>query len=387
MKILMVNNFAYVTGGADTHVLGLFEGLRRSGHDVRLVATESYRNVVKEGSFVRCAVTNETRDGLSAAQRLAVARRALWNQEAFAATRRIIRQFQPDVVHAHKLYPQLSAAPLVAARSARIPIVQTVHDYELVSASSLDERGSLLDRHESRGSYRLLNTATYPIRRFLYRPLVAEWTAVSRNLASIYSSAGITSTVIPNFVVPGGASELPTFHERTGIAFVGRLTKEKGVSDALAFARLLPEVPLVVAGWGPEEEVVRAAAASASNIRFVGRLDPGGVRKLLRGVRLRILPSGWAEPGGLMVVETIAEGTPVVAYDRGGAAEYVRDSRAGIVVDPAPRSLADAAVGLYSSALTWAVTSRAGVSAASDQYGVDAHIRSLERVFERAVAG
>ena len=62
---------------------------------------------------------------------------------------RLVREFRPDVVHAHKLYPQLSVAPVVVAARHRVPVVQTLHDFELVSASLLDVRGGRLDRDET----------------------------------------------------------------------------------------------------------------------------------------------------------------------------------------------------------------------------------------------
>ena len=64
--------------------------------------------------------------------------------------RRLIERFRPQVVHAHKLYPQLSGAPVIAAARAKLPIVQTLHDYEFLAASYLDHRGRWIDRDESR---------------------------------------------------------------------------------------------------------------------------------------------------------------------------------------------------------------------------------------------
>jgi hypothetical protein len=58
--------------------------------------------------------------------------RAIWNREAAAAMRSLIRTRKPDLVHVHKLYPQLSVAPLIVAGRAGIPVVQMLNDYELI---------------------------------------------------------------------------------------------------------------------------------------------------------------------------------------------------------------------------------------------------------------
>src|SRR5919197_178879 len=146
MRILMVNKYAHVTGGADVNCLGLAEALVRRGHDIALLSTASPQNLFDEGEFIEASVTHASRQRLGAARQVDVARRALWNPSAARAMRHLVGRFRPQVVHAHKLYPQLSVAPVVAAAQAGLPIVQTLHDYELMSASYLDHSGGRVDR-------------------------------------------------------------------------------------------------------------------------------------------------------------------------------------------------------------------------------------------------
>ena len=164
----MVNKYAHVTGGADLNCLALAEVLRRRGHQVALLSTASPRNVFSEGEFIAASVTGASREQLGVWSQVEVARRAIWNPSAAAATRRLIASFRPHVVHAHKLYPQLSCAPVIAAARAKVPIVQTLHDYEFLAASYRDHRGRWIDRDETRLSFRALNTATYVLRRRLH---------------------------------------------------------------------------------------------------------------------------------------------------------------------------------------------------------------------------
>src|SRR5918995_2025032 len=133
MRVLLVNKYARVTGGADRHVLDLAAVLRGRGHDVRLLSTEGTETDVA-GAFIPPTVTHWNRDQMQPAQRLRVANMALWNRTAASAIRRLLSEFDPDLVHAHKLYPQLSVAPVVVAHEAGIPIVQSAHDYEFISA-------------------------------------------------------------------------------------------------------------------------------------------------------------------------------------------------------------------------------------------------------------
>ena len=79
MRILLVNKYARVTGGADKHSLDLYRLLVGAGHDVRLLSTQDPMNEAVAGAFVKRTVSNANRSRLSAARRLGVLHNALWN--------------------------------------------------------------------------------------------------------------------------------------------------------------------------------------------------------------------------------------------------------------------------------------------------------------------
>ena len=107
-------------------------------------------NLESDGLFVDCSVTHVSRDHLGLLAQGRVFRSALWNGEAARATDRLVDEFRPDVVHTHKLYPQLSVAPVVVAARRGVPVVQTLHDFEMLGASPIDVRGGWWDRDEPR---------------------------------------------------------------------------------------------------------------------------------------------------------------------------------------------------------------------------------------------
>ncbi len=114
MRILLVNKFSYVTGGADRHCLDLAAILRSGGHEVMFLSTGN-RESHEAGAFIPPTVTHAARDSLPALESVRVAGRALWNRTAYGAMQVLIARFAPDLIHLHKLYPQLSVAPVVAA--------------------------------------------------------------------------------------------------------------------------------------------------------------------------------------------------------------------------------------------------------------------------------
>ena len=381
MRVLLVNKFARVTGGADLHCLWLAAALRDRGHDVRFLSTAAEGNLDHEGVFVSPTVTHATRDTMPSRSRPAVAANAIWNREAAAATRRLLAEWRPDVVHAHKLYPQLSVAPVVEAARARVPVVQTLHDFELVSAGALDARGRWRDGDEPRASYRLVNTATLPVRRHVHVRRVTAFVAVSRFVARIYGRHGIEASVLPNFVAPTAGAAVLALQARSGIAFVGRLTADKGVRDVLSLATALAEVPVTIVGTGTLEDEVRSSAATLPNVTMTGFVSPAEVALIVARARLVVLPSLCHEAAGLVAVEAMAAGTPVVAYASGGLAEYVADAGSGIVVPRDPVSLAAACARLLADAGAWSEMSARGLEAARTTHSRERYVTRIESLY------
>lgn len=383
MRILIVNDHARITGGADIHCFELDRLLRERGHEVRFLSTSHPENLTSAGAFVPQIVNRASRDSLSAGASARVAAAACWNPTVAAATDRLLDDFNPDVVHAHKLYPQLSVAPLVAAARRSVPIVQTAHDYEFVSASAIDDRGHRYDRDEDRPTYRLLNSLLLQIKRRVHVPRVSTWIAVSRDLADVYRGrARIDARVLPNFV-SGNGNRLPQSN-RDGVLFVGRLAREKGVDQVIELARRLPELAVTIAGDGPLASLVRAAAASTPNITFAGALDPTAVAARMRSARLVLMPAAWREPAGLVALEAMQAGTPIVAYDRGGLAEYITDAGAGVVVPSDLDALVGAVASLLGDFSRWQRLSDDGAAAARTTHAPDTYIDRLEGLYASA---
>jgi glycosyltransferase involved in cell wall biosynthesis len=351
VRILIVNKYAYVTGGADRYCLALTELLRGAGHEVRWLSTASASNVEREGVFVPPRPS-----------------RAFWNGEAAGGIDRELRRFRPDLVHCHKLYPHLSVAPVVRAAHAGVPIVQTAHDYEFCSA----ERSGAPHK-------RVVDSLLFPLKRRLHVPRVARFVAPSEFVARTLRDAGIESTIVLHFV-ESQSSPPRAFQDRSGVVFAGRLVPEKGVDDVLRLAVSLPEVRITVAGSGPLEARVRAAP-----LRYLGQVEHGDLLEELGRARVAIVPSRWAEPAGLVALEAMASGTPVVAYETGGLAEYV--SAADGVVVPGVDAMREAIAGLDDDAAGWQRRSTAGLEAVRSRFTPERHLAELESVYRSALGG
>lgn len=385
MRILLVNKYARVTGGSDLHCLELAKGLRDRGHEVAFLSTADEDNLDQEGIFIARSVSNATRGQIVGINAAKVAGRAVWNRGAAAATRELLSAFRPDVVHVHKLYPQLSVAPIVVASTRGVPVVQTVHDYEFVSASPIDDTGRWLDHDEAKLAYRALNSVLFGVKRLIHMPRISSWISVSRSTGQAYHERGIATAVLPNFTEPR-IDGVPSFDERRGILFMGRLSEEKGLRDVLELpSHLSFEYPITIAGEGPLRDEVQHATEIFPCISYLGKLNREDVTRQLASARVMVMPSLWREPGPLAALEAMAVGTPLVVYDNGGLAEYVADASAGITVKPSVTSMAKAIESLYDDRERWNEFSTNACEAIQRVHTLPVYLDRLEGIYSDLV--
>jgi glycosyltransferase involved in cell wall biosynthesis len=147
--------------------------------------------------------------------------------------------------------------------------------------------------------------------------------------------------------------------------YAGRLAAEKGVDvilRAFAAARaMLPpsSIHLVIAGGGPLEAVIRASASA--DMSFLGYLDRARLLPELYASCDAFLFSSTTETLGLVVLEAMASGLPVIATPAGGVADHLRDEVNGLAFPP--RDSAAMAAQMVRLAQDHALASRLGASA------------------------
>ena len=122
------------------------------------------------------------------------------------------------------------------------------------------------------------------------------------------------------------------------LAFLGRISPEKGPNRAIEIAARTA-MPLKIAAkvdrvdqayW---EEIVRPMVDAHRNVEFIGEIGDQDKAKLLGDAAALLFPVDWPEPFGLVIIEAMACGTPVIAFRRGSVAEVLEDGTSGFIVD------------------------------------------------------
>jgi glycosyltransferase involved in cell wall biosynthesis len=276
-------------GGTERIVGVLADGLHARGHDVTLYASG---------------------DSRVASKLVPVVPRALWrsgyesNPGPFVE--RAVDMVMNDAAAYDVIHGHLEGRGFELARRSPTPVVTTLHGRLDVGPTA-----SLLE------TYRDIGLVAISANQRSYKP-DANW------LATIHNGLPLR--------------DLPFGHGDGGyLLFVGRLAPEKGVPDAIEVARRSGRLLVLAAkAIEPREialyEAVVAPAAAAGHVRFVGEVGGAARDQLFANAAATLMMGEWPEPFGLVAIESLAAGTPVIARHRGALPEIIEHGTDGFLV-------------------------------------------------------
>ncbi|HVB83080.1 MAG TPA: glycosyltransferase [Candidatus Binataceae bacterium] len=277
----------------------------------------------------------------SAKRRALLPVQVMWSREAYTEIRNIVAETRPDIAHFHNTFPLISVSALRACRELGVPVVQTLHNYRpLCMNGQLFRDGKACSScvrnpvswagmlHRCyRGS--LAYSGAMALMQFAqnmvgsYARDVDLFLAPSQWVRQMYIAAGYAAekiSVKPHFVEDPVA---PYAGERQYALFVGRLSPEKGVPTLVAAWRQLPHIPLIVIGDGPQAEELKGLSEQLSNVTCLGSVDRAVVLRYIQRASCLIVPSEAPETFGVVAIEGLACGTPVIATKVGALPEIV----------------------------------------------------------------
>jgi glycosyltransferase involved in cell wall biosynthesis len=402
MKILQVNKFFYLKGGAERYFFELSALLASRGHEVIPFAMEDRANF--QTPYASHFVSHVDLDGSgSPLQRLKAAARVVYSFEARTKLARLLEITRPDVAHLHNIAHQISPSILGVLKRFGIPVVQTLHDYKLACPSYLmfvDGRlcdacvsgspGNVILRRCVHGS--VLQSALSCAERLVHRALrtfseVDAFLCPSNFLLDVMKRAGIPKQKLfyaPHFL--DLKPYLPLHESSDYFVYVGRLSEEKGLGALLEAKRKAKSLRLVVAGEGDIINRLRESLTAESGVSFVGFLPKERLADVWRHAAFTVVPSMCYENFPYAVLESFAFGKPVIASRIGGIPELIREGENGLLVEPGDSvELAARIEGLAGAPEE---ISRMGAVARSDVeklYSVDSHYANIMGHYERIV--
>ncbi len=322
MKIGLVSPYVYpLPGGVTQHVRYLYENLRLRGHDVRILTSSHGLQRTSEGDVIRLG------KGFSMPANGSVGTVTI-SPRFVSQVRELLERERFDVLHFHE--PFVPFLSLVILRESRSVNIGTFHAYG--GWSPAYEFGSrAMKRYAERLHGRIAVSAA--ARHFIDRYFPGDY------------------KVIPNGVdVDRFRRAVPLSRWQDGtqnILFVGRFEPRKGVLDLLKAHRILrregTEARLLLVGGGPQEREARRYIATRrlGGVEFLGRVSDDEKAQLFRTADVYCSPATGRESFGIVLLEAMAAGAPIVASDIHGYKGVVRRGREALLVPPRePKELA-----------------------------------------------
>ncbi len=357
MKILQVNKFYYPKDGVSNYLLGLESKLKDLGHEVRIFAMDSPKNIPSPDQKYFVSYVSFDKGGLM--NNLRALGRIFYSFEAKRKFQALINDFHPDIIHIHNIYHQISPSILSVARREKIPVVMHLHDYKLICPNyKLFTHGEICERCRGSKYYNcFLNKC---VKDSYLKSLAATLEMYfHHNIWHIYEKA-IKLFIAPSYFMKetcvrfgwpekkiivlhnffndqiNNVAIKPQSELSDYLLYYGRISEEKGVS-VLIEALSQTSQKLKIAGEGPDEAKLRDLVTKLKldeRVSFLGFKTGVDLENLINDAKAIIIPSVWYENMPLNMLESLARHKIVIASRIGGMPEIISDGKNGLLFSP-----------------------------------------------------
>lgn len=352
MKVLMVNKFLYPNGGSETYIFKLGEYLISQGHEVQYFGMEHDGRIV--GNRVNAYTSDMDFHGGSKLSKLTYPIKTIYSSEARKQIRKVLEDFQPDVVHLNNFNYQLTPSVILEIVKWRkkenhsCKIIYTAHDYQLICPNHmLNNPGTKMNCERcARGNYfncikgKCIHGSTaksavgaiegmYWNTRKTYK-YIDKIICISKfEESKIKKNKYLNGKtfVLHNFTAIDKPNQYPD--KQPYVLYFGRFSEEKGFRTLIEACKKLPDIPFVFAGTGPLENLSK----DIKNVKCVGFKKGKELIELIAAAKFVVVPSEWYEPFGLTIVEAQSQGTPVLGARIGAIPELIQDNENGLLFE------------------------------------------------------
>jgi glycosyltransferase involved in cell wall biosynthesis len=351
MRILQINKFFYRRGGVEAVFFNTIKGLRERGHDVVEFATAHPSNLPSDYAAYFASELPEMSGKQDADVSWKIFKRLFRSKEIEQKLGALIMATEPEVAHLHNIYHHLSASTFTKLYELKIPMVLTVHDvFPLCPNHSLLEGETLCEEcYKNKlyncARYRCVNKKFLPsvagvLEAYYYR-LKKIWDRIDLYICPSQFMAGKLvewgfplekMRVAPNSFK--SQTTIPQLGDK--IVYLGRIHYEKGIKILMEAAKRLRDYKVMIAGTGPEDRWVQEFARKniLSNIERISWVGGEAWEKVMRGAKVIVMPSLFYENCSMGILEAMSYGRIVVAVDRGGNPELIKDGISGFLCKP-----------------------------------------------------
>ena len=331
-RVLLVHNFYQIGGGEHTVFENEKHLLQKNNHEVYEYTRSNDELKASKWKLFLLPLTTA------------------WSFRTFFQVRAIIRKNNIEIVHCHNTFPLISPSVYYAARSLKIPVIQTVHNFRFLCPNGLCySNGKICEQCLCQNSflpamklrcYRNSAVQTGVVAAML---TLHRWLRTYQKINYIFLTEFNKSKfsnlininadnvfIKPNFVyrpdVPICVGAI-----KKKFIYAGRLDENKGI---LFLLEVWPDLPtdyeLHIYGDGSFREVCETAASTYENIHFYGFAPQKKIFEDLSEAAALVFPSVWYETFGMSWAESFSLGRPVLSADLGNHGDLIRASQGGL---------------------------------------------------------
>lgn len=330
----MINKFLYIEGGSETYIFKLSDYLKKQNHDVQYFGMLDERNIIPNNP--ETMVKNIDFHGNNI-NKILYPFKIIYSIEARRKLRKIIKDFHPDVIHLNNFNFQLTPSIIYEASKFNLPIIQTIHDPNIICPSHKFYNGlknEICEKCYSRKFYNCMFTKCIhgsflrsilgTIEAYAYHMLntyskISYFISPSKFMADKFIKFGFLERkikVLHNFIDDNKPKE---YFKKNYVLYFGRISLEKGIRTLLKVIADLNHIQFIVAGSGPLENEL----SCYDNLEYVGFKKGDELLKLIGESLFTIIPSEIYENCPMSVLESFSLATPVIGSNIGGIPELI----------------------------------------------------------------
>ncbi len=406
MKILFAHKFFHPAGGPETVLFQSMEALQKMGHEVIPFSMRRPGNLTTPYSkYFVTEVDYHDQNG-SFLRKLKMATSLVYSREAKRKMELLIREQKPDIAHLHNIYHQLSPSILLPLRKRNIPVVMTIHDFQLLCPNYTFMREEKpCEKCQGKYFYKAIQykcvkdsyakSAISALEMYVHKlnqtyiKTVDCFIALSRFTQEKLIQYGLPREKIaylPNYVnVP--TYKTPSAKERY-ILFVGQLSNKNGILELVKVMRNLPAVKLKVAGKGEQERLVQdfIRENKMENVELVGFLNAERLKKAISCCSFLVFPNNCYHNCPMSVLESFAHCKPVVGSNLGSVPELVEDEVTGVLFKPGnEKDLAEKIKCLYENPEMVKKMGRNARRKVEENYSAEKYYPKLLQIYEQLI--
>ncbi|MFH1331847.1 MAG: glycosyltransferase family 4 protein [archaeon] len=329
-------------------------------------------------------------------------RKFFFSKKINQALKNYIKEVKPDVIHLHNHYKYSTS--ILEAFDGTIPVVQTIHDYGLMCPTSWAVTKNRLQvcscvegiepkclKNCIKPWHYILCYARNKKRIKLTREKITFLIAPSKRLKEYLEAFKLGSVVyLPHFINLDFWKPEKQKREEGLILYVGAITPNKGVEYLIEampeIQKEVKEARLRVIGGGSERKKLQKRAKELGiNAEFTGKLRPEQVLEQYNKAQLLVMPSVWMEQFGMVGIEAMATGLPVVGSDIGGIPDWLIDGETGHLVRPKDsKDIAEKTAKILKDKKLWEEMSKKALKRAQ-RYNEEDFKADLENIYKEAI--